>query len=422
MSTPARPAPMVPHLEQYLGLWTISEPAFNALAGMARGMDLAAHVRQQQAARPAQAAERQKGFDRVGNVAVLDLVGFITKYGSSLSAMRDGTVGLRRRIREAAAAPDVDAIVLRVDSPGGTAAGTGDLADEVFEAAQRKPLAAFIEDLGASGAYWVAAQATLVAANPTALVGCIGTYAVIEDVSGWYAERGIKTHVIRAGQFKGAGVEGTEVTPDQLAEFQRQVDSVNREFLGAVARGRKLGLPAVQGLADGRVYVAADAKRLGLVDFVGTLEAAIATVDTRPQRARAGNPPAAQSTAKPVKPAKARTPCEVDLEYTRRLQAKIAAGMTEAAARYALEDEDPALVQQYKAAGLPPVVISERKIMDTPKRDLDPIAEWDSRLAAKMRAGMPQDKATSALVREDPELHRAYLAAYNARHGRTQVG
>jgi signal peptide peptidase SppA len=175
-------------------------------------------------------------------------------------------------VKRAVADPSVRAIALVIDSPGGEVGGIDALARTVADASRVKPTIAFGDDLLASAAYWIASQTSRIYANPVAQVGSIGTYGVVADWSGFFEKEGVKIHVVRAGQFKGAGVVGTQIEKEQLAEFQRTVDSVNAEFLRAVARGRRLPMARVKELADGRVHIAADALKLGLIDEVADLD------------------------------------------------------------------------------------------------------------------------------------------------------
>lgn len=185
------------------------------------------------------------------------------------------TVAARRQIRALAADPNVAAVMLHVDSPGGTVAGTEDLARDVRNLATAKPVHAYFEDLAASAAYWIGSQAQHISAGQSTLVGSIGTYAVVYDQSGAAAMEGVKAYVVRAGQFKGTGTPGTEVTPEQLAELQKTVDGLNALFLEGVASGRKMRADQVAALADGRVHVGVEAKKLGLIDQVETFDAAL---------------------------------------------------------------------------------------------------------------------------------------------------
>ncbi len=185
------------------------------------------------------------------------------------------TATLRQTIEEAMANRTVGGILLHIESPGGSVFGTGDLADTIRAARDVKPVYAYIEDIGASAAYWIASQADRIFTNPTALTPAIGTYMVIDDWSKWFEDKGIKTHVVRAGKFKGAGEVGAKITEEQLADFQREIDSLNQHFVAGVAKGRRMSIDKVVELADGRVYVGAEAQRLGLIDGVQSLELTI---------------------------------------------------------------------------------------------------------------------------------------------------
>lgn len=265
----------VPHLDQYVGAWCMHAPAFQLLAATVERMDMAAHVSSNLDAVSDHVEGDIRTLRTADGLAVIPLIGMMTKYGSSLG---DGfsTVAARRAIRNAAQDATVRGLVLLIDSPGGTSRGVGDLAGEVRSAAAVKPVTAFIEDMGASGAYYVASQATRVAAPKTAMIGSIGTYMVVADYTQAYAKSGVTVHVVRAGEFKGAGYPGDAVTPGQLAEFQREVEMVNAQFLAAVSSGRRMSAAQMQAVATGQVWDAPQAMALGLVDAVETFEDTLA--------------------------------------------------------------------------------------------------------------------------------------------------
>lgn len=209
-------------------------------------------------------------------IATIPIMGPMFKGPSKFSEAN--TVALRQAVREAASSADVNGILLVIDSPGGTVAGTADLADEVADAAKRKPLHAFIEDLGASAAYWVASQASRISATKTTEIGSIGTLAVVEDTSGKAQIDGVVVHVISTGPFKGAFADGAPVTPEHLAELQVRVNGLNAHFLEAVTRGRKLNESKLAAVSDGRLHLAEEAQSLKLIDAVGTFEDARAAL------------------------------------------------------------------------------------------------------------------------------------------------
>lgn len=279
-----------PRLSDYFGVWAIMEDPFRQACEYVEGVDLHQHIEQSAGPKMAGAGDYQV---TEGGIAVVSLSGPLMKQASSLSG-GTSTVRARAAIRAAANDTNVSGILLRIDSPGGTAAGTQALADDVAAANQKKPVYSYIEDLGASAAYWVASQAQKVFTNPTGLVGSIGTFMVLEDMSAMAAQKGVKVHVVRAGAMKGSGTPGTEITPQQLEHFQGIVDSLNEHFVRAVAQGRSLSLVRIRELADGRVHVGEAAKALGLVDAVQSFDE---TLHTLSQKMRKGKIMSTETTA-----------------------------------------------------------------------------------------------------------------------------
>lgn len=261
---------MIPFMEQYVGVWAMREEEFQGLHQAFRGLDIHVHMAgpDPQRAR-SEAANAKLHVDR--GVAVISLHGTLMKPQSSMSS-GTSTVLARRLVRQAVSTSDVRAIMLHIDSPGGTAVGTQQLADDIAAAAKQKPTVAYIEDLGASAAYWVASQAGRIVANSFAMVGSIGTYGIVHDVSGMAEKEGVKVHVVRAGEFKGMGVPGTVVTDEQLAQYQTVINETNEFFVRGVAAGRGLSLTKTRELADGRTHRAASAQALGLIDRVASLD------------------------------------------------------------------------------------------------------------------------------------------------------
>jgi len=250
-------------------LWAI-DPRYSPLS--LSTLKFAAARRRDPQTRPYSPTDRTDGV----SVRIIDVAGTLSKYGNYAPW---GTLQIGEAVREAAHDPAIHAIMLRIDSPGGATAGTSTLADEVKAAAARKPLHAFVEDLAASAAYWVASQAGRITANSgTAEVGGIGTFMALYDTSVKAKSDGVKAVVIRAGAFKGAGFPGTEITKDQLAVWQKLVDGIQTSFTQAVARGRKMRPDRAVALADGRMHIAADAQRLGLIDGIEPFDTAIRTL------------------------------------------------------------------------------------------------------------------------------------------------
>lgn len=254
---------------RHLGLWMV-EPywffaALNSVQAGTYPVLNAAQIKDK---------EGETLFDiRDNGVAVVAMSGQMMKGDSKFGGVN--TLRTRRAIREATQNDSVEAILLHIDSPGGTVAGTADLAADVQTATRLKPVSAHIDDLGASAAFWVASQAGRITANKTAEIGSIGTVAVARDTSGKAEMEGVKVHVLSTGEFKGSFADGAPVKPEHLAELQDRVDALNVHFLQGVAKGRRMPLEVVRKLADGRVHISSAAMGLGLIDRVASMDDAI---------------------------------------------------------------------------------------------------------------------------------------------------
>lgn len=424
-------------VDQYFGPWAIEPERFNAMVARFQGTDLVAHVEANKESfkalgedAEARSDERRR-FDLQGNVAVIPIRGPIQKFASSMSDSTS-SVGARRALRAAVRDPDVASIMLVVDSPGGTVAGTMDLAVEVSKAREKKPVYAFLEDLTASAAYWVASQADRIIANsPTALVGSIGTFAVLQDTSEMASKLGVKVHVVRAGDYKGAGSPGTEITDEHLVETQRIVNSLNDRFLEGVASGRGMDLARVKTLADGRIHPAPEAKSLGLVDAIQGFEQTMDELSSKGKVMSKDTTPAA-ATLSDLKAAfpnassdfileqleKNATMTDVHSAYSRVLEERLQAAEAarkESDEAHAKELEDAQKKSQVTAAGTEALGSKDVKAGDVVSTSGDPVTDF-SNLVSDYAAKHGKDRfdAVMACARKHPELHRAYLLATNS--------
>ncbi len=202
-----------------------------------------------------------------GRVAVLRL------YGPILGAGRTSEwIELARRLRESKRVP---AVVLDVDSPGGSAAGSDDLYLALARLAAKKPLVAAIRGTGASGAYLAAIAARRIVANPTALIGSIGVIAAGPRLTRLLDRLGVTVAEHRAGELKGMGMPWREESKAEAEKEQALIDGIYASFVSRVARARNLSEERVRELATGEVWLGTQAMDLGLVDEIGDLERAI---------------------------------------------------------------------------------------------------------------------------------------------------
>ena len=269
----------VPHLADYFGIWSVHDETFRSLVDRVNGINLHAHIQQARGRMQGSGGDddRAKPYDMTREgIAMLWISGPTMKRASSLSDATS-TVAIRQQLRAARKDPDVRGAMIVMDTPGGTVKGNRDLADEVAAFATVKPVYAYTEDMTASAGVSVASQATRrFANNATAMYGAMGTYSVLVDQSAAAEKLGVKVHVIRAGEFKGMGEPGTEITESQLAEAQRVVNRLNDAYLETIARGLKRSVDSIRPLADGRIHMAADALEMGLIDQIATFDEAYA--------------------------------------------------------------------------------------------------------------------------------------------------
>ncbi len=205
-------------------------------------------------------------------LATIRVDGHIVKGDSSLG----GTSSLRtqRALQMAADDEEVDAIIMIVDSPGGTVAGSRELADKIDQVDALKPVFGHSDDLSASAGYNVLSRTRRITANESSLIGSIGTVAKLVDSSKRAEEQGYKVHVLSTGKHKGTGIAGAPIDDEQLAAEQKLINDLGGQFVASVNRARGLNLKLGEGAADGRVFIAKEAKELGLIDDVASLEQA----------------------------------------------------------------------------------------------------------------------------------------------------
>ncbi len=213
-----------------------------------------------------------------GAVGVIAINGVITCGRSSggFWGAQTGSEDVLARLREAAGNPEIKAVVLRLNSPGGTASGAQEIAGEVDRLRRAgKKVVASMGDVAASGAYWIASRADKIIANPGTLTGSIGVIMETQDLQGLYEKIGVNTETFKSGPHKDMGSPARAVTPEERTIFQSMVDDIYQQFLTTVAEGRKMNPADVRRLADGRVFTGRQAKEAGLVDELGNYREAI---------------------------------------------------------------------------------------------------------------------------------------------------
>ena len=184
--------------------------------------------------------EVPKAYIAEDGTGVIPIAGVIGKGLSPIEKMT-GAVDVNAiadAIDEFSANPQVTRIAFQVSSPGGTVTGVEELANKVRNIS--KPTMAYTDSEMASAAYWIASAADKVVASPSSTVGSIGVYMTIADMTEMAKAQGIKMVVIKSGKFKGAGIPGTSLSEEQVANLQQGVDEIHADFKAAVLQTRKL--------------------------------------------------------------------------------------------------------------------------------------------------------------------------------------
>jgi protease-4 len=177
-----------------------------------------------------------------------------------------------RNIRED---KDIKAVVLRINSPGGSATAADIILREVELIQRKKPVIVSMGNLAASGGYWIATGAEHIVANDNTITGSIGVFGLLINLQDIAKNNGITWDGVKTGQFADLGASTRPKTEKELAIFQKSVNQVYNLFLDKVARSRKLSKDKVAAIAQGRVWSGEEAKKIGLVDQIGGLETAI---------------------------------------------------------------------------------------------------------------------------------------------------
>lgn len=225
---------------------------------------------------PAIKERRQAG--EKNKVAIIYVEGVIMggRGQGGLLSETGGTDGVIRQLHQARDDSDVKAVVLRINSPGGSAPAAQEVGTEIKKLrAGGKVVVASMGDVAASGGYWLAAVTDKIYANPATLTGSIGVYIPYSNWQELYNKIGIKPEKIKSGPHKDILSPDRPMTPEERAIIQTMVDELYGQFVAVVAEGRKMDPARVRELADGRIYTGSQAKELGLVDELGTMYDAI---------------------------------------------------------------------------------------------------------------------------------------------------
>jgi protease IV len=219
------------------------------------------------------------GLNKGERVAVIYATGDIGSGSSQNSPSGDQSIGsdtLAKALTDAAADKSIKAIVLRVDSPGGSGLASDIIWHAVEAANQKKPVVVSMADVAASGGYYISASAAKIVAQPSTITGSIGVVAGKPVVRGFYDWLGISNEYVLRGKNAGMFRETEKFSDDERAKFEQWIkDTYYNDFVPKVAKGRKKDPQFIDSVGQGRVWTGGQAKDRGLVDEFGGLDKAI---------------------------------------------------------------------------------------------------------------------------------------------------
>ena len=212
------------------------------------------------------------GMVRTGSVmaSVSDKIGILEVKGP----IADSTV-LLEQIKEFRDQDNIKAVVARIDSPGGGVAPSQEIYAELKLLAAAKPLVVSMGSVAASGGYYLAVAGEHIFANPGTITGSIGVIMSFPNYRELLGKVGVQTEVVKSGQFKDIGSATRPFTEADRALLQGMIDDVHQQFVEAVSAGRHMPVDRLKPFVDGRIFTGRQAKEIGLIDELGTLNDAI---------------------------------------------------------------------------------------------------------------------------------------------------
>jgi len=226
------------------------------------------------------------GLNRGPRIALVYAVGVITSGASSYDGASGPSIGsdtLVEILRKVRADNSIKAIVLRVDSPGGSALASDVIWREVMLTREAKPVIASMSDVAASGGYYISMPAHAIVAQPATLTGSIGVVLVKFAIGGTLQKLGMNMERVTSGRYADLYAPDKIFTPDERARILEQMQATYDAFVEKAAAGRNTTPERIDSIAQGRVWTGAQGKQIGLVDELGGLDRAI---EIAKQRAR----------------------------------------------------------------------------------------------------------------------------------------
>lgn len=210
-------------------------------------------------------------------VAIIPIKGEITYESCSIGIFGGSqcaqTSEIKRMLKEMEDDSSVKAVVLDINSGGGSVVASREIMIAVKDF--KKPVVAYIGEVGASGAYYVASAADSIVANRDSITGSIGVIMTLSHYYGLFEKLGINVTVIKAGKSKDIGSPYREMTEEEKTGLKSKIDKIYYNFVSDIAQNRNLPISYVENLSDGNIYLGSEAMDLGLIDSIGGIDDAV---------------------------------------------------------------------------------------------------------------------------------------------------
>jgi protease-4 len=223
------------------------------------------------------------GVDGKTKIAFIVGQGEITRGGTNESVGSDGITasGLVKLMRQVENDSSIKGVILRIDSPGGDGIASDDILHAAKSLSAKKPVVISMSDLAASGGYFIAMTGDPVVAYPNTLTGSIGVFFGKVNLKGLFDKVGLATYTLKRGRFADIDTSTAPLNDEQREKLRREIETFYKGFVERVAAGRKKPYDTVEPLAQGRVWLGAQARQNGLVDELGGVDRAIEMVRDR---------------------------------------------------------------------------------------------------------------------------------------------
>lgn len=201
-----------------------------------------------------------RSFSLRDKIGVVNVEGVITD-----------SIPITEQLEEFGEDDSIVAVILRVDSPGGGVAASQEIYDAVIEFKKKKKVIASMGSMAASGGLLVACSADKIVANPGTITGSISAIMQFANIEGLLKKVGVKSSVVKSGQYKDIGSPFREMTPEEKVIVRELIDDIYNQFIDVIVKERGLTREKVIEIADGRIFSGRKAKELGLVDYLGDM-------------------------------------------------------------------------------------------------------------------------------------------------------